>query len=202
MFMEGFLSEYGKRKTEIRTRLEEFKGVRGDDIFYEMCFCLLTPQSSGLRADACVQELKALDFFNNDVDPRPILKKKIRFHNNKSKYLLEMKKKYNLLKEKITSAQDQHELRDYLLDEVKGFGLKETHHFLRNIGYRNFAILDRHILRNLNKLRVIKSLPKTLTKKNYFMIEKNFKQFSENVGIPMDELDLLFWSIETGKVFK
>lgn len=200
--MESLLSEYEKRKSEIRIRLEEFKGVKGDDIFYEMCFCLLTPQSSGFRADACVQELKALDFFNNDVDPRPILKKKIRFHNNKSKYLLEMKKKYTTLKEKIASVQDQHELRDYLLDEIKGFGLKETHHFLRNIGYRNFAILDRHILRNLNKLKVIKSLPKTLTKKQYFMIEERFKQFSDKIRIPMDELDLLFWSMETGKVFK
>ena len=200
--MEGILNEHGKRKTEIKARLEEFKSVTGDEIFYEMCFCLLTPQSSGFRADACVQELKALNFFNNDVDPRPILKRKIRFHNNKSKYLLEMKKKYNILKEKITSVKDQHELRDYLLDEVKGFGLKETHHFLRNIGYRNFAILDRHILKNLKKLNVITSLPKTLTKKKYFMIEERFKQFSEDVGIPMDELDLLFWSMETGKVFK
>ena len=73
---------------------------------------------------------------------------------------------------------------------------------MRNIGYRNIAILDRHVLRNLVKHKVIKKTPKSLTKKNYFEIENKFKKFSKEINIPMDELDLLFWSFETGEVFK
>jgi len=39
-------------------------------------------------------------------------------------------------------------------------------------------------------------------KKKYFEIEEKFKKFSDRVKIPMDHLDLLFWSIETGEIFK
>jgi N-glycosylase/DNA lyase len=199
--MKEFLDAYQTRKKAITQQLAAFTTVRGDDVFYELCFCLLTPQSSGLRADACVQELKALDFLHNPVDLLPILRKKIRFHNNKAKYLLEVKRNYSLLKKQILTL-DPFPLRDYLLTHVRGFGLKETHHFLRNIGYRNFAILDRHILKNLKRFKVIRNLPKTLTKKRYFKIEQRFKDFSERIGISLDELDLLFWSMETGVVFK
>jgi N-glycosylase/DNA lyase len=85
---------------------------------------------------------------------------------------------------------------------VKGLGWKEASHFLRNIGHRNLAILDRHILRNLKRHGVIKSLPKTLTPKRYLVIEQKFMEFSSTIGITMDELDLLFWSRETGEILK
>ena len=87
---------------------------------------------------------------------------------------------------------------------VGGFGGVCLHnsHFLRNIGHRNLAILDRHILKNLHKLNVINEIPATLTPKKYFEIENKFIEFSNKVNISMDELDLLFWSQETGEVFK
>ena len=75
-------------------------------------------------------------------------------------------------------------------------------HFLRNIGYRDLAILDRHILKNLVRFRVMRGLPKTLTPKRYLFIENRFQRFARQIGIPMDELDLLFWSIETGEILK
>ncbi|MBU0628517.1 MAG: DNA lyase, partial [Nanoarchaeota archaeon] len=93
-------------------------------------------------------------------------------------------------------------IREFIVTNVKGIGYKEASHFLRNIGHRNLAILDRHILKNLQKLKVINKIPKTLNKKNYLLIEDRFYKFSKKIKIPMDELDLLFWSIETGKVFK
>jgi len=48
----------------------------------------------------------------------------------------------------------------------------------------------------------LKALPRTLTKKRYSLIEKRFRQFSEEIRIPIDHLDLLFWSNETGEIFK
>ena len=78
----------------VNKRLREFKSFHSktsEDWFSELCFCILTPQSSGFRADECIQELKKLDFLNKNINPKPILKKKIRFHNNKTKYLLELK---------------------------------------------------------------------------------------------------------------
>ena len=48
-------------------------------------------------------------------------------------------------------------LRNFIAENVKGYGLKEASHFLRNIGKSDnqIAILDRHILRNLKALDII-----------------------------------------------
>ncbi|MBI4175854.1 MAG: DNA lyase, partial [Candidatus Aenigmarchaeota archaeon] len=78
----------------------------------------------------------------------------------------------------------------------------EASHFLRNVGFTDLAILDRHIMRNLVRYNAIKEVPKSLTRKKYYYIENRMKSFCARVGIPMDELDLLFWSEETGEVFK
>lgn len=84
-----------------------------------------------------------------------------------------------------------------------GFGMKEASHFMRNIGlFEDIAILDRHILKNLIEYDVISEIPKTLTVKIYLEIEQKMKEFAEKIKIPFTELDLLFWSEETGHVFK
>ncbi|MAF50836.1 MAG: DNA lyase [Nanoarchaeota archaeon] len=189
---------YNSKKLEIETRLNDFKQLNEEDLFYELCFCLLTPQSKAKNADYCIQKLKSLNFRNKNLDPVPILKQKIRFHNNKGRYLLELKKNYSKLKEKLENTEDK---RKFLVKNVKGLGLKEASHYLRNTGHENFAILDRHILKNLNKLNIIE-LPKTLTPSKYIEIEEKFKDYSKKIKIPMDHLDLLFWSEETGEIFK
>ncbi len=194
--------DYEEKKIEIVKRLNDFKKINGDDLFYELCFCLLTPQSSAKRADWCIQELKKRNFLKNRFDPTSILKQKIRFHNHKGKYLLEMRAKYSKLKSELDKVKDNKEKRNFLVKNVKGLGLKEASHFLRNTGHENLAILDRHILKNLVKLKVIDEIPKSLTKKKYFEIEERVLEFAKKVKIPMDHLDLLFWSMETGEVFK
>jgi len=196
------LLEYNQRKELIKKRLNDFSNVKKEDYFYEACFCILTPQSSAKQAWKCILELKENDFFRKDINPVNFLSNKIRFHNNKSKYLLELKEKWKFIDENINNIKNPEELREFLIKNIKGYGYKEVSHFLRNIGYRNLAILDRHILKNLNKLNVINELPKTLTRNKYLEIEDKFKDFSNKVNIPIDELDLLFWSQETGEIFK
>lgn len=196
----NLISDYKTRKIEIKQRLEDFK--QNKDYFYELCFCLLTPQSKAKNADYCIQKLKELNFQNKELNPVPILIQKIRFHNNKGSYLLEFKKNHNLILKTLNEIKDNKEKRLYLVKTVKGLGLKEASHFLRNTGHENLAILDRHILKNLVKLNILNELPKTLTQKVYFDIENKFQNFSKKVKIPMDELDLLFWSAETGEIFK
>ena len=200
--MREVIEEYDKKREIIKSRLDDFKNIKEEEIFYELCFCLLTPQTSAKAADKCIQKLKKLDFRNAyNLNPVKILNN-IRFNNNKAKYLIEAKEKYNLILKKLEETKDPDELREFLVKNIKGYGYKESAHFLRNIGYRNLAILDRHILKNLKKFNVIDEVPKTLTKNKYFEIEEKFREFSNKVNIPMDELDLLFWSMETGEVFK
>lgn len=94
-------------------------------------------------------------------------------------------------------------MREWLVGKVLGIGMKEASHFLRNIGLgKDLAILDRHILINLKEYDVIKEIPRYITRKVYIDIEDKMKKFSKLMSIPMDELDLLFWSKETGMIFK
>jgi N-glycosylase/DNA lyase len=113
-----------------------------------------------------------------------------------------MKNQYAVILSQLKNGSPAQELREWLVKNVKGIGYKEASHFLRNIGYKNMAILDRHILKNLVRVGVLNSLPKSLSRTNYLDIEKKFLNFSKKINIAMDELDLLFWSMETGEVLK
>ena len=193
----------------ISKRIEDFSKInQKEQIFYELCFCLLTPQSNAKRCDQAITLLKEQNLYikNLKIDAiREILKTRTRFHNNKGKYVYDLKGIFENLWNQfdlINKQGNPYEIREWLIKNIKGLGLKEASHFLRNIGFRNIAILDRHILKNLAKLNVIPEVPKGLTKNKYLLIEKNFNEFSKQIGIHMDKLDLYFWCAETGEVFK
>jgi len=87
--------------------------------------------------------------------------------------------------------------------DIDGFGYKEASHFLRNIGRgEGLAILDRHVLRNLRRHGVLRSVPDSLARRRYLEIEEKVQRFARDVRISMAALDLVFWSRETGEVFK
>ena len=202
---EGF-GELKKRhnalKNEIKSRLRQFSSLQDSDYFYELCFCLLTPQSNAQKCWQAVEKLKKCRFQGSKIEL--CLRQNTRFYRNKSGYIKEAIRKWVEIKEKIMKIKEVIELRNWLAENVKGLGYKEASHFLRNIGKskNKIAILDRHILRNLKGYSVIKEIPKTISKKAYLDIEAGMRIFSEKTGIPLDEFDLLLWAKETGKVFK
>lgn len=199
-------SLHASRREAIRRRLEEFRDVGPSEYFYELVYCLLTPQTSAENAGRAVDKLRELSFHELPVDPEPILRNHstyIRFHRTKSNHLLKLKEEFPIVLRSITPDIPPFELREWLVKNVKGLGYKEATHFLRNVGRNGgLAILDRHILRNLKHLGAIRSLPKTLSRKKYLSIEQQFMRFAGRFGIPLDELDLLFWSMETGVIRK
>ena len=193
------------RQEVIRRRLEEFSRVPPSEYFYELVYCLLTPQSSAFNCDRVVQFLRGCDFHRADIDPEPLLRQGhlyVRFHRTKARRLVELKNRFPQVLAALTNGHDTRTLLEWLVANVNGLGYKESTHFLRNIGHRGLAILDRHILNNLRRFGVIRRIPSTLSRERYEEIEKKFMKFAEVVGIPMDELDLLFWSMETGEVFR
>lgn len=202
---QELLKFYRENKNKIKNRLKEFNKVPKEDYFYELCYCLLTPQSKAEYADNVVKTFKKEGFLHKDINPAPILSNPqnyIRFHNNKSKHLLHAKNIFPQIMECLEDSTDQYQKREKLTKIVLGFGMKESSHFLRNIGFSNLAILDRHILKNLTLSNVIDEIPKTFTKKAYLEIEQKFLHFANIINIPLDELDLLFWAFETGKILK
>lgn len=200
------LSEYKLYKKDIQNRKQEFLKNKEDKqkIFKELCFCLLTPQSKAISCWQAVEEIFNKGFPKCDKKiVQEVLKSKVRFYRNKSEYLYQLAKKIDFIYKIINTNLEPQILREILVREIKGLGLKEASHFLRNIGYSfDLAILDRHILKNLKELRVIKTIPKSLTTKKYLDIEQKFINFSKKIKIPLVDLDLLFWAKQTGVVFK
>ncbi len=198
---ESLSDLYKEKRKEIKSRLDEFKNLKEGEYFKEFLFCLITPQSNAKKCWQAIQEISKLEKLNEE-NVQEILRTRTRFYNNKTSYIVEALESWEKIKTKLSNS-DVIELRNWLAENVKGYGLKEASHFLRNIGKskNEIAILDRHILRNLKILNVIEN-DKIKNKKEYFEIEKKFIDYSENIGIPIDELDLLFWSNETGEIFK
>jgi N-glycosylase/DNA lyase len=211
--IEELLKLYEKRKEEIKERLSELQRMMNESnerIFAELAFCICTPQTKAVSAWNSISALISNGLlYKGSVEEIASSLKGVRFRKNKAKYIVEARKKFTVdgkiqIKEFLLSFIDPLELREWLVKNVKGIGMKEASHFIRNIGFseNQLAILDVHILKNLKELGVIEKIPKSLTKKEYIKIEDKMKEFSKRVGIPMDELDMLLWSKETGFVFK
>ena len=209
--MKQLLNDYRKRKRYIRKRLRDFKIVykkSNNNIFEELCFCILTPQAKAVACDRAIKRLKNKDLlFKGSYQRVRACLNDVRFPNNKARYLIAARKVFKNckgvdIKSKI-DHRDVAKTRDWLVRNVKGFGYKEASHFLRNIGLgKDLAILDRHILKNLKRYGLIGKIPESLNKKDYIEIEKRMKEFFDKLGVPIEEVDLLFWSKETGFIFK
>jgi len=179
------------------------------EVFAEMAFCILTPQSKAKNAWQVISNLVENGLLY-EGEPEEIVDflNIVRFKNNKSRYLVELRelmtKDGKLQPKKILSEiGDTFEKRKWILKNIKGMGLKEANHVLRNLGFgENIAILDRHVLRNLKALNVIDEIPKTVTEKKYYEIEEKMREYSEFSKIKMDELDLVLWYKEAGEIFK
>lgn len=96
------------------------------------------------------------------------------------------------------------ERRDWLAQEklIKGLGYKEASHFLRNIGLKGHAILDKHVLRCLTDLNVVESPKPPTTRARYLATEDKLRVVAQDLKIDFDELDLVLWSMKTGEVLK
>jgi N-glycosylase/DNA lyase len=203
---EPLHKEYRDAQDAIQKRLAEFAAVPRDKYFYELVYCLLTPQSSAAHAFDAQHTLTDLDFQNKPFDPESILRRPktyIRFHKTKALHLLNMKENFSAIDAVVAGGLGGNDKREWLAANVLGLSYKEATHFLRNVGKNeSLAILDRHILKHLLRHHVIAEIPRTLTKKKYLEIEKTFQEFAEKVDIPINALDLLFWSSETGVILK
>ncbi|MDP2912880.1 MAG: N-glycosylase/DNA lyase [Candidatus Omnitrophota bacterium] len=211
--VKDLVSEYKNRKSEIKRRLEDFRAVQdaGDEeIFQELCFCILTANANALHCDKAIRQLKenGLLLKGSACEIKPALKGRVRFHNKKAVFITAARKLFKrggkIAIKGMLDFKDIFKLREWLVDNIKGYGYKEASHFLRNIGLgRDIAILDRHILKNLKTYGVISKIPSSVgSRKIYTDIENKMREFSKKTRVPLDEMDLLFWSIETGFVFK
>jgi N-glycosylase/DNA lyase len=201
---------YAPIKPQIESRLAEFRQIwkkaSDEELFCELVFCLLTPQSKAKTCWKAVQRLNRKCMIA-EGQPDQIQEELfgVRFNQRKAEYVCLARKMFpsSSLRSTIAGFINPTVARKWLVDNVLGLGYKEASHFLRNIGLgEDLAILDRHILKNLNLLGVIDEVPTSLSRRTYLDIEKKMAGFSIQADIPMGQLDLLLWYKEAGEVFK
>ena len=84
------------------------------------------------------------------------------------------------IRKKLESFENDLERRDWLVKEkgIKGLGYKEASHFLRNIGLKGYAILDKHVLRSMAELKIIDDPKPPNTRLKYLTSETALKKFA------------------------
>jgi N-glycosylase/DNA lyase len=204
-FTEDDHERFAALRPQILARLDDFARVPKAQWFYEMCYCLCTPQSKAECADAVVKRLQTENFELVGDNPVAILAAKahyVRFHETKARRLLKARLEWSEIASALDSEVSDEDKREWLVQNVDGMSWKEASHYLRNIGYRDLAILDRHTLKNLVRCGVFGAVPNITGKARYLAAGDAFKNFALWVGIPMDELDLYFWASEAGRILK
>lgn len=178
----------------ISGRMKEFRNV--DDLFSELCFCLMT---AGFRADKCIEIQNEIGSGFRDLDLEELrdeLKRMgHRFWPQRAERIFLARSSENELKRVVGEGD-----RDWLVSNIKGLGMKESSHFLRNVGFEDVAIVDFHIVDLLVREGLVES--ETLSKKRYLEIESVLRELGEKVGLSLSELDLYLWYIETGNILK
>jgi len=213
--MDHLRAAYAERRKEIRARLREFNLVwqSGSDtrLWEEMVYCIFTAGASAKMGLIAVNAVRPLLSDGNRAAITRALKKPpaYRFHNVRAAHLVTTREflRKNLsmrLRDQLDSFQDAVERRDWLARTpgIKGLGYKEASHFLRNIGFKGYGILDKHIVRCLCELGVIDSPKPPTTRARYLETERCMRQFAADARIDFDELDLLLWSMKTGEILK
>ena len=194
----------GNLRKLVDARIKEFKEIdrrSTDEIFQELCFCILT---ANFNAEKCINIQKEIGTGFLTLSEKDLAKKLAelgyRFPNTRANYISESMKYIDSLKEIIHSPTDKN-LREWLVKNIKGLGYKEASHFLRNIGFEDYAIIDFHIIDILVRHNLIKR-PKLVTKKKYLEIESIMMDIARKSDLNLAELDLYLWYIETKKILK
>ena len=181
----------------INSRMTEFENVprNFDDLFRELVFCILAAGTSEELGIKTINHLGDVIFTGSEKDIQKKLKEVYRFHTIRAEYIHQARENFRNL------DINAHDIRINLVENIKGIGFKEASHFLRNIGHKNVAIIDFHIVDLLVRNGLIEK-PKTLTARKYLEIEEILKQLSQKTNIDLGELDLYLWYAETGKILK
>lgn len=185
------LKKNKKLMKTVRSRLNQFSNNK--NYFSELCFCTLTAGASAASGIKCQNALhKKFGTLSEKELQKELKRLGYRFHNRAS-YISENQKKMKMLNE--IQKMDSILAREFLIKHFKGIGMKEASHFLRNIGRKDVAIIDRHILRSLG-------FDGPLSKQRYIEIEDKLKEIARKNHTNLAELDLLLWFNQTGKLLK
>ncbi len=211
--VETIVKAHRQRAGEIRARLAEFRSIResGSDtvLLEEMVFCFFTGGCSARMGLNSLEAVKPILLTGDHPQIANALVGVHRYPNARARYVIHsrdfLREQFGLkLRKKLESFDCSLERRDWLVREkgIKGLGYKEASHYLRNIGYTGYAILDKHVLNCLFELKIIDDPKPPNTRLRYLSTEDKLKSLTAMTGIDFDELDLVLWSMKTGVILK
>lgn len=212
---------------KLKITKEERKGLKetfknfgkpktGREIFYDLCFCICAPQTTFESNRKVINALINYGFYDCNFYAIKLAElkemvKPARFYNNKVKYLLKAKKEFRSIRLIVRLWQANKNrlklkgtlfIRSWLVKNVKGLGMKAASQFLRNLGDTELAIIDTHILKFLNQQLGYYDYPKTISKRYYLELEKDFQQIAKKNKLTTAELDALIWKRYSGIAWK
>lgn len=204
---------HAERAADIRERLAEFDDIwkNGDDfkLWEEMVFCFFTGGCSAKMGLNSIEAVRPILMDGTLEELTRTLLGKHRYPNARAGYIVASRNFLQehcdmKIREKLESFADDLERRDWLVKEkgIKGLGYKEASHYLRNIGFKGYAILDKHVLRSMAELKIINDPKPPNTRSRYLTYEQLLKKFADRLKIDFDEMDLVLWSMKTGEILK
>jgi len=193
-----------KIENQIKERLEEIqKEKTSEEIMMELFFCIIVANNSIKNGECAIQNIgKDLFVLEEDKLKEQVKNTARRFYNRKTEYIIEAREKQEILLDILKKDISYIEKREEIVKNFKGIGYKEASHFFRNIGYTNFAILDRHVLKVLEKSGIIEEIPKCLTKAKYLEIEEKLTKITKRLKMNHSELDGYLFFLSSGRIFE
>jgi N-glycosylase/DNA lyase len=211
--IDNIRSAHEERRDQILERLSEFRRLNDsgtDEQFWEeMVFCFFTGGCSAAMGMRAVEAVRP-HLQNGSRDQiAASLSGVHRYPNARARYVVESRTyladNFQMrIRETLFGFECRIERRDWLARTkgIKGLGYKEASHFLRNVGFSGYAILDKHVLNCLAELSLIDDPKPPSTRTRYLAVEEKVKYLADETGIGFDELDLVLWSMKTNAILK
>ncbi len=206
---DELLAYHAQVRPFVLQRLSDFRQTweRGDDaVFEELVFCILAAGASALMGVKGVEAIRPVLWTATAQE----LAQRLHFHlypMARAQYIVAARRFVQReldgrLRDWLMLLDGRERRRDECARNFRGIGYKEASHFLRNVGFCGYAILDKHIVRSLHAFGVLESDKPPSTRKRYLEAEGRYLAFAQKVGIDPDELDLTLWASRTGMIVK
>jgi len=176
---------YEEKRDLIKARLTEFQDVldNGGDkrIFKELVFCILTSAAGPKMGQMSVDAINGLLMEGSEGELYERLQG-VHKYPERASYIVHtreyLKKEFDFI------------LKDLVLS------------FKGSIERRDFFASNKNIMRMIYDFGLVDNPKPPTTKRSYIEVENKVKAFSDKLGIEIDDLDLLLWSVRTGHIPK
>lgn len=211
--VENIRRVHRERRKEISGRLAEFRQIYhegSEERFWEeMVFCFFTGGCSAAMGLRSIEAVRPLLASGTQEEIAAALNGVHRYPNARARYVVESRDYLTSnhkmqIRKTLIDFDCEQERRDWLARTkgIKGLGYKEASHFLRNVGFKGYAILDKHVLNCLAELELIDDPKPPSTRSRYLAVENRVKELAAESKIGFDELDLVLWSMKTNAILK